>query len=121
MRETLQVHGTLARGAFAVTVLVSLPVLFTPGSDVPAAPPGVDKVVHAALFAALALSGRWAGLPRTALVWLLLAYGAVSEIVQGVAPLARSGSFPDWLADAAGVLIGTVLWELATRRRTTIS
>jgi len=120
VRESLQVRGALARGAFAVTVLVSLVVLFAPGSDVPTAPPGVDKAVHAVLFAALAVSGRWAGLPRTALIWLLLGYGAVSEVVQGLAPLARSGSPADWLADAAGVLIGTVVWELAARRRQTI-
>ena len=57
----LAVHGALARGAFAVVVLVSLAVLFAPASDVPSAPPGVDKLVHASLFAALALTGRWAG------------------------------------------------------------
>ena len=119
MRETLQVRGALARGAFATTILVSLVVLFAPGSDVPTAPPGVDKMVHGLLFAALALSGRWAGLPKEPLIWLLLGYGAASEVVQALAPLARSGSVADWLADAVGVLIGTALWELAGRRRTT--
>ena len=47
-----RVHGALSRGAFAVVVLVSFAVLFAPGDDVPLAPPGVDKVVHAALFTA---------------------------------------------------------------------
>ena len=56
----LAVHGALSRGAFAVAVLVSLAVLFAPADDVPASPPGVDKVVHLLLFAALAGSGRWA-------------------------------------------------------------
>ncbi len=119
MRETLQVHGALARGAFAVVVLVSLAVLFAPASDVPAAPPGVDKLVHGALFAALSLSGRWAGVPLGALVLLLVAYGAGSEVVQALAPLARSGSVADWVADVAGVLAGATLWELAARRRAT--
>ncbi len=118
MRATLQVHGALARGVFAVVVLVSLAVLFAPASDVPPAPPGVDKVVHGALFAALALSGRWAGVPLGALVCLLVAYGAGSEAVQSLTPLARSGSVADWLADVGGVLAGTALWELVIRPRT---
>ena len=46
-----------------VLVAVSLVVLFIPASDTPQLLPGLDKVVHLVLFAALALSGRWAGLP----------------------------------------------------------
>jgi hypothetical protein len=42
VHPSLQVHGALARGAFAVAVLVSLAVLFAPASDVPPSPPGVD-------------------------------------------------------------------------------
>jgi VanZ family protein len=117
VRESLQPHGRLARGAFAVAVLVSLAVLFAPASGVPSAPPGADKLVHAALFAALALSGRWAGVPGSTLVFLLVAYGAGSEVVQAVTPLARSGSVADWLADVVGVLVGATLWELGVRRR----
>jgi hypothetical protein len=117
VRDSLQVHGAVARGAFAVVVLVSLAVLFAPASDVPAAPPGVDKLVHGVLFAALALSGRWAGAPLGALACLLVAYGAGSEAVQGLTALARSASVTDWLADVTGVLVGTTVWELVTRRR----
>ncbi len=117
MHGALQVHGALARGVFAVAVLVSLAVLFTPGSDVPAAPPGVDKMVHGLLFAGLALSGRWAGVRRGALAGLLVAYAAVSEVVQGLAPLDRSGSVADWLADVAGLLVGLLVWELLARPR----
>ncbi|MEX5721212.1 VanZ family protein [Geodermatophilus maliterrae] len=112
----LQVHGALSRGALAVTVLVSLAVLFAPGSDVPSAPPGVDKVVHLTLFLALALAGRWAGVRPVPLVALLLAYGAVSEVVQAVAPLQRSGSVVDWLADVAGVVLGVAVWAVGERR-----
>jgi len=110
------VNGVLARGVFAVVVLVSLAVLFAPASDVPSAPAGVDKVVHLALFAALATSGRWAGIGARALAVLLLAYAAVSEVVQGLPALGRSMSLADWVADAVGVLVGLALWELASRR-----
>ena len=112
----LAVHGALARGVFAVVGLVSLAVLFAPASDVPSAPVGVDKVVHLALFAALAAAGRWAGVRARALAVLLLGYAALSEVVQGLPALGRSTSPADWVADAAGVLLGLALWELAARR-----
>jgi hypothetical protein len=112
----LQVHGALSRGAFAVTVLVSLAVLFAPGSDVPAAPPGVDTLVHLSLFLALTLAGRWAGIRPVPLAVLLVAYGAVSEVVQAVTALQRSGSVADWFADGAGVVLGLLAWSAGERR-----
>ena len=102
----LAVHGALSRGVLAVTVLVSLAVLFTPGDDVPSAPPGVDKLVHLLLFAALALAGRWAGVRLRALAVLLAGYAVVSEVVQALAPLQRSGSVADALADLLGLALG---------------
>ena len=68
-------HGALSRGAFAVAVLVSLAMLFAPAADVPIAPPGVDKLVHAALFLVLALTGRWAGVRRPCSAPALIVYG----------------------------------------------
>ena len=117
MTTALQVHGPLARGAFAVVALVSLAVLFAPASDVPSSPPGVDKVVHVTLFAALALSGRWAGIGRAVLSGLLIGYAAVSEVVQGIPAIGRSASVEDWLADVAGVLLGLALWSWLARGR----
>ncbi len=115
MSDALSDHGAPARGAFAVAVLVSLAVLFTPGSDVPGAPPGVDKVVHGLLFAVLALTGRWAGVPRPVLAGLLVGYAAVSEVVQGLVPLGRSASVGDVVADAFGVLVGLTVWAVLHR------
>ncbi|MGY1683754.1 VanZ family protein [Geodermatophilus sp. SYSU D01176] len=112
----LAVHGALSRGVFAVVVLVSLAVLFAPADDVPASPPGVDKLVHLLLFAALAVSGRWAGVRAGTLAGLLLVYAAVSEVVQGVSALERSASVADWAADALGVLAGLLGWAWAGRR-----
>ena len=63
------------RVAFGAVVLLSLVVLFTPGSEVPPAPYGVDKLVHAGLFAGLAVTGRWAVLPGRPLAAGLAAYG----------------------------------------------
>jgi VanZ family protein len=116
VRPALQVHGALSRGAFAVVVLVSLAVLFAPGSEVPSAPPGVDKLVHGALFLGLALTGLWAGIGRSVLGAGLIGYAAVSEVIQGLAPLNRSASVADWLADVVGVLLGLAVWVWARRR-----
>ena len=111
----LEVHGALARGAFAVAVLVSLAVLFAPSGEVPEAPPGVDKAVHLALFVALAVTGRWAGVRAIVLGGLLVTYAAVSEVLQAVTPLDRSGSWTDLLADVVGVAVGLAGWALGER------
>jgi VanZ family protein len=113
----LAAHGTLSRGAFAVVVLLSLAILFAPGSDVPPAPPGVDKLVHGGLFLALAVTGRWAGLRRAALAVLLPLYAATSELLQAIPALHRDATLGDWLADVVGVVLGLLLWELLDRRR----
>jgi VanZ family protein len=106
----LAVHGALSRGVLAVAVLASLAVLFTPGDDVPSGPVGVDKFVHLALFTALALAGCWAGVRPGVVAVVLVAYATVSEVVQALAPLERSGSFADGLADVLGVTLGLLAW-----------
>jgi hypothetical protein len=116
MRSTLAVRSPLARGVFVLVVLVSLAVLFMPPSGVPGAPPGVDKIVHASLFAALASSGRWAGGTRPVLTGVLVGYGAVSEVVQST--IGRDAAVGDLLADVCGVLLGLLAWHWITRRAT---
>jgi VanZ family protein len=113
----LRQHGALARGAFGLAVLVSLAVLFAPPSDVPSSPPGVDKIVHSTLFAALAVTGRWAGVVPRLLTGLLVGYGAVSELLQGTDLVNRDASLADLVADAAGVVVGVLLWRLIAARR----
>jgi VanZ family protein len=113
----LREHGALARGAFAVAVLISLAVLFAPPSDVPSSPPGVDKIVHFSLFAALALTGRWAGVRRGVLAGLLVLYAAVSELLQGTDLVDRDASVGDLVADSAGVVAGLLLWRLLASGR----
>jgi VanZ family protein len=92
----------------AVTFVVALIVLFTPASGVPSGFQHSDKIIHFVLFAALAYTSRLAGIDwvRTAL-WVL-AFAAISEVLQANLPLGRSGSVADALADAAGVAVGSV-------------
>jgi hypothetical protein len=114
----LREHGALARGAFAVAVLVSLAVLFAPPGDVPSSPPGVDKVVHFSLFAVLAFTGRWAGVGQSVLAALLVLYAAGSELLQGTSLVDRDASIGDLVADSAGVVVGLLVWRLVAVRRT---
>lgn len=104
---------------FALVFLLSLAILFTPESGVPSAPPGTDKIVHFALFAGLAITGRWAGIRPVALVVALSCYAGVSEVLQAVLPLGRSGDVVDALVDILGVVTGWALslprWPLWTR------
>ena len=111
-------HGALARGVFAVAVLVSLAVLFAPPGDVPSSPPGVDKVVHFSLFAVLACTGRWAGVRQGPLAALLVLYAAGSELLQGTSLVDRDASIGDLVADSAGIVVGLLLWRLVAARRT---
>ena len=94
-------------------VAVSLYVLFTPGSTVPTDVPVSDKVVHGALFAALAVTGRLARLPVVPLLLGLVGYAAVSEVLQAVLPINRDGDVLDALADSTGVLVGLGLAAVA--------
>jgi VanZ family protein len=114
VRPGLGVHTPFSRGAFAVAVLVSFAVLFAPASDVPPAPHGIDKLVHAALFAALAVTGSWAGVGRGVLAPVLVLYAAASEVIQGL--IGRDAAVGDWLADVVGVLLGLLVWQWLARR-----
>ncbi len=99
----------LRRLPLAILVPVSLVVLFSPGSTVPSGPPNSDKLVHAALFAALAAAAVCAGAGWRLAGALLLVYAAVSEVLQSVLPIHRHGDPADLIADAAGIGAGLIL------------
>ena len=107
----------LERGPFAAVVLLSVIVLFAPGSATPTLYPGLDKLVHLSLFAALALTGRWAGLPTTRLAAGLVVYAGMSEVLQGVLPIGRDAEVLDALTDAVGVALGVLAARVVNLRR----
>lgn len=104
-------------------MLLSVLVLFTPGSQVPAGPWWFDDVVHVTLFALLAGTGRLLPVRWPALACGLVGYAAFSEVVQAVAPLHRTGSVLDLVADLAGIGVGLLvplgMGALARRLRRT--
>ena len=105
------VASSLRRWApFAAAVAVSAVVLFAPNPDVPGGGvPGLDKVVHAVVFAAVTFTGRRAGLGARWFVPVVLGYALASEAVQAWLLSNRSGDPWDLLADAGGVALGAWL------------
>jgi VanZ family protein len=101
---------------FVAMVLVSLAVLFAPASTTPSTlPPGVDKIVHLTLFAALAWTGRRAGLPVAELAVGLAVYAGGSEVLQAVLPLGRDAEVLDAVVDVVGVGLGLVAARRSVR------
>jgi len=102
-------RGALARAAFAAAVLLQLVVLYAPRAPSTGGVWWVDKVVHLTVFAVVAWTGRAAGVRLRPLAGLLLAHALVSEGVQHWLLPGRSGDLLDAAADAAGVLLGSLL------------
>ena len=106
----------LARSVFAGLLLVSLVMFLLPADDLSPNAPN-DKVTHLLTFAALALSGRWAGLSPLSLLVGLTAYAATTEVLQAVLPINRHGDLRDLVADVGGVLVGLALSWAVVRWR----
>lgn len=82
---------------------------------------GFDKIVHAGLFAVQAVLGAWALEERKRSAWPALvgaiAFGALTEVQQYLLP-SRAMELGDFLADAAGAVVGLALFAaLAPTRR----
>jgi len=106
----------LDRALLAVTVAVQLAVLYWPraaGNGLPY----VDKLVHAAVFGAVAWAGCRAGVPHRVLVPLLVAQAVVSEVVQARLLSGRSGEPADVAADLAGTALGLLIAHRSGMRR----
>ena len=110
--------------AWAV-LIVALTVAPMPDTGASLAVPGLDKLVHAALFgvlAWLALQARTRGGARRPPLWLLLVAiavfaGADEWVQQFVA--GRSADLMDWVADMTGVLSAMILASAPMRREMT--
>jgi hypothetical protein len=106
----------LDRALLAVTVAVQMAVLYWPraaGNGLPY----VDKLVHAAVFGAVAWAGCRAGVPHRVLVPLLVGQAVVSEVVQARLLAGRSGDPADVAADLAGIALGLLVAHRSGTRR----
>lgn len=103
--------------ALVLALAITTAALFgslLPRVPMPQAPFG-DKLVHAAGYAALAVSWRLAlrG-PSTAILAGVFAFGAVIECLQGLLPW-RSFEWADMLANGSGAALGLLIWSLIRR------
>lgn len=88
--------------SFALAVILSMIVLFRPGSDGPLPFPQADKVIHATTFGLLAATA-WLRFKRAKIIALcLIAYAVGSEIIQHFWIPGREFELLDILADLAG-------------------
>ena len=108
-----------------VAVFVLPNVLSLSGSG-PDLPHRFDKVIHFVEYMVLALLFHWGlaqhsrserALAFAAVVFACLAIGALDEFTQFFIPQ-RDSSIMDWLADAAGVIIGALLAVVRQSRAT---
>jgi hypothetical protein len=104
--------GARARAwcAFTLALAVNLYVLFNPGGgDTASFVPHRDKIVHMVVFAAVAWTGRRAGIGVRVLGVALAAHAVESELVQHLFLSGRTGDPWDVAADLAGVAAGLLL------------
>jgi hypothetical protein len=100
-------------GIAALAVGVQFAVLYAPRAPaVDTADVPVDKIVHAAVFAAPTFALIAAGLPRGWVIGLMALHAPLSEAIQGALLTDRSMEAADVVAD----LIGVGLGALAARR-----
>jgi len=109
---------TLWQWAFVAALVVQLVVLYWPRA--PAEPTGVigiDKVIHALVFAVPVCAALLAGLrPR----WVVLAFAMhapLSEILQSTLLPHRAGGAADAVADLTGVALGWLAFVVWRRSR----
>lgn len=110
----------MLKAAFFAALVASLVLFLVPASGTaPGFPlPHADKLVHAAVFAALGgLAARaWPERGRLMLLVLLALYGGFVELAQGLVP-GRAPDAWDWLADALGAAAGILLARPRGARR----
>lgn len=103
----------LALFALAAGVLLLLCVL--PSQELPGAPGG-DRLHHLVAWFVLTMTGYvLAPNRRIAIPAFALAYGAMIEAIQRLAPTGRHGEWQDFVADALGVAIAVVVFPLVRR------
>jgi hypothetical protein len=88
-------------------LLLATILLLMPSYAVPKAFDFYDKAQHGLMFAALAVAGLMA-YPKgiKMVVWGLVVYGGLMEVLQSLLTTTRHGDWFDWLADSVGIAMG---------------
>ena len=94
---------------FGLALVVQLVVLYAPVAPSEGGGYGVDKLVHAATFAAVVWTGRRAGVRWGWVMALSAVHGPLSEWLQAHFLPHRDGSVWDALADLVGVAVAAAV------------
>ena len=105
------------RWALAVALAVQLVALYAPYAAGGLEVNGLDKVVHATIFAAPALAALMVGVRARWILGLLVAHALLSELIQHWGLPHREGDVFDVVADVAGVLFGGLAYVVWNRRQ----
>lgn len=96
---------------FALAFLIHLLALYSPGSGEPGALPGLDKLGHFGMFAALVTPLLLLGSPVGWTLLIAALYGGASEVIQAFGVPRRAGEFGDWAADLLGIALAWAIWR----------
>ncbi len=99
------------RMPFFAALLLQAVVLYSPRAPGVGGGIGIDKFVHATVFAAAFGLGLRCGLPLPALFFALLSHAVISEVIQATLLPNRAGDFRDILANSLG-LSAVLLWRI---------
>lgn len=102
---------------FAAVVAGQLVVLYAPRAPSTGGTPGIDKLVHVAVFALVVVTGMGSTAPGWAVVIASVVQAPVSEVLQATLLPHRSGDPLDLVADLAGCALGWALVAGWARRR----
>ena len=108
-RATVRDRARAWRVLLVVSLVVQAVVVYAPSTPSAGELHGLDKVVHASVFAAPAVAGLMAGLRPRWLLALLAVHAPLSEVVQHVVLPHRDGDAGDALADLVGVVLGAAV------------
>jgi hypothetical protein len=100
----------VGRVVLAVAIIGQCIVLYLPRAPAVGGGWGLDKVVHAAIFAAVTLAALRCWYRAPGVVFLGVAHACVSELIQANFLPGRSGDVSDVVADLAGIA-GVIIWR----------
>lgn len=101
---------------FGFGLLLATVLLLMPSYVVPKAFDFYDKAQHGLMFVTLTMAGLLA-YPKhvKTVVWGLVFYGGLMEVLQSLLTTTRHGDWFDWLADSVGVAMGLGTYLLSQK------
>jgi VanZ family protein len=92
---------------FGFGLVLTTVLLLIPSYKIPKAFDFYDKVQHVLVFVTLTVAGVLA-FPKhiKTLVFGLICYGGLMEVLQSLLTTTRHGEWLDWLTDGVGILVG---------------